>query len=173
VNKHPDLVRIVVGIDPPGGATECGIVTAGIDGNGHGYIIDDRSLAASPAKWGAAAVTAYNVNEADRVVGETNFGGDMVENTIQQVAGEQVIPYKAVRASRGKAIRAEPVAALYEKGMIHHVGEFPELEDEYCTWVPGVSKWSPNRLDAAVWCIYDLMVGKIGRLLMSDDDYGE
>ena len=173
LNKYPDLARVVVGVDPPGGATECGIVCAGIDDKGHGYIIEDRSLAGSPEKWASAVITSYNHNEADRVVAETNFGGDMVENTIQQVAGEQFISYKPVRASRGKAIRAEPVAALYEKGMIHHVGEFPDLEDELCTWVPGVSQWSPNRLDAAVWCIYDLMIGKTGRLLMSDDEYSE
>lgn len=169
--KHPDLARVVVGVDPPGGATECGIVSAGIDDRGHGYIIGDRSRAGSPNKWGSAVVTSYNMHKADRVVGETNFGGDMVENTIQQVAGEQFISYKPVRASRGKAVRAEPVVALYEKGLIHHVGEFPELEDEMCTWVPGISKWSPNRLDALVWCIYDLMVGKVGRLLMSDDEH--
>jgi phage terminase large subunit-like protein len=168
---HPDLVRVVVGVDPPGGATECGIICGGIDENGHGYVIDDRSLAASPEKWASEVVVCYNRNLSDRIVGESNFGGDMVQHTIEQVAGEQVLSYKAVSASRGKAIRAEPIVALYEKGLIHHVGEFPDLEDEMCTWVPGVSKWSPNRLDALVWVFYDLMVGKTGRLLMSDEDY--
>lgn len=159
VTSHPDLVRVIVGVDPPGGNTECGIVVVGLGDDGHGYIISDDSIFASPAIWGAEAVTTYNRNKADRIVGEKNYGGDMVENTIRQVEGGQDISYKSVQATRGKAIRAEPVAALYELGKVHHVGQYTELEDELCTWVPGVSKWSPNRLDALVWAVTELMPG--------------
>lgn len=158
--KAPALVRVVVGVDPPGGATECGIIAAGIGEDGHAYILDDKSLKASPDSWAEAVLTAYNRNTADRVVGEANFGGDMVENTILQAAKarSQTVAYKPVHASRGKAVRAEPIAAMYEQGRIHHVGEFPYLEEEMCTWVPGISRESPNRLDALVWSITELML---------------
>jgi len=92
------------------------------------------------------------------VVGEANYGGDMVENTIRSVEDGQRIAYKSVRASRGKAIRAEPVVAHYEQGHVFHVGEFAQLEDEMCNWVPGESDWSPNRLDALVWALTELIV---------------
>ena len=158
--KAPTLSRVVIGVDPPGGATECGIIAAGLGEDGHAYIVDDKSLKASPDSWAEAVLTAYNRNVADRVVGEANFGGDMVENTILQAAKarNQTVAYKPVHASRGKAVRAEPVAAMYEQGRIHHVGEFPYLEEEMCTWVPGVSRESPNRLDALVWAITELML---------------
>jgi phage terminase large subunit-like protein len=158
VRQHPELARVVVGVDPPGGQTECGIVVAGLGVDGDGYIIDDRSLYGSPGKWGGEAVTGYHLHEADRVLGERNYGGDMVESTIKSVADDEFVAYSDVYATRGKAVRAEPVAALYEKGRIHHVGELPGLEDEMCTWVPGQSKWSPNRVDALVWTIFDLMI---------------
>lgn len=157
VTSHPALVRVIVGVDPPGGATECGIIVGALGKDGDGYIIEDRSLKASPAKWGSEVLTAYHHNEADRIVGEKNYGGDMVENTIRRLEGGELVSYKDVHATRGKAVRAEPVAALYEQGRIHHVGEFPDLEDELCTWVPGVSKWSPNRLDALVWVITEII----------------
>jgi len=159
VTSHPDLTRIVVGVDPPGGATECGIVVAGVskvDGKLHAYVIDDKSLKASPGDWGKEVVTAYWHNQADRVVGEVNFGGDMVEHTIRTVDDD--VSYKDVRASRGKQVRAEPVAALYEQGRVHHVGQFAELEDEMTSWVPGETTASPNRVDALVWCLSELIV---------------
>lgn len=159
VTKHPALIRVVVGVDPPGSTgTECGIIVAGtaiVNNELHGYVIEDRSLYGSPAEWGAEVVTGYHRNKADRVLGEKNFGGDMVESTIRVV--DENVAYKGVHASRGKAIRAEPVAALYENGRVHHVGSFPEVEDEMCTWIPGAS-WSPNRLDAAVWTLTELML---------------
>ncbi len=157
VTANPDLIRVVVGVDPPGGATECGIVVAGDAGNGHYYVLDDRSLQDSPDKWAEAVLTGYNRNRADAIVGEANFGGDMVENTIKQAARTRslVYRYKAVQASRGKAVRAEPIVALYEQGRVHHVGNFAALEDELCEWVPGEGA-SPNRLDAAVWAITEL-----------------
>lgn len=160
VTQYPTLVRVVVGVDPPGGATECGILTVGLGSNGQGYVLEDRTLRASPGIWAEAVLTAYNRNNADRVVGEANFGGDMVENTILQAAKScnQFVSYKNVHASRGKAVRAEPVVAMYEQGRIHHVGEFPYLEEELCTWVPGESKESPNRMDALVWAITELLL---------------
>jgi len=156
VVEAPHLVRVVVGVDPPGGATECGIVVAGLGINGHGYVLEDRSIQAGPDVWGAEVATAYHGNSAGRVLGEANFGGDMVEALIRVI--DPRIAYKAVHASRGKAVRAEPVAGLYDQGKVHHVGQLPGLEDEQCTWVPGVSKASPNRIDALVWALTELML---------------
>jgi len=165
VTSHPDLVRVVTGIDPSGSTSgnECGIITAGtavVDGETHGFVVADDSIAGPPAKWATNGVTAYHHNRADRIIGETNFGGEMVENTIRTVEGGKEVAYRAVRASRGKAVRAEPVQALYEKKRIHHVGDFSGLETEMCTWVPGQSTWSPNRVDALVWAITDLMIAQ-------------
>jgi phage terminase large subunit-like protein len=161
VRDHPPLSRIVVGVDPEATNTETssetGIVVAGIsivNGQQHGYILDDLTLRASPGEWAAAAITGFHKFKADRVIGEVNNGGDMIEFTIHTV--EPNIPFKQVRASRGKAIRAEPVSALYEQGRIHHVGTFAELEDQLCEWVPGAK--SPDRLDALVWAISELML---------------
>lgn len=154
VTQTPDLARVVVGVDPPGGSTECGIVAAGLGADGNAYVLEDRSLAASPDDWGREVVTAYHRNKADRVLGEANFGGDMVESVIRTV--DRNVSYKAVRASRGKAVRAEPVAALYEQGKVFHVGQLPDLEDEMCSWVPGETQQSPNRIDALVWALTEL-----------------
>lgn len=159
VTEHPDLVRIIVGVDPTGSlGNETGIVIAGVGTDGHGYIIDDKSLLGTPGEWADAVLTAYNHNKADMIVGETNYGGDMVEATITQAASisNTTCRYKNVHASRGKAVRAEPVVAQYEHSRIHHVGEFPFLEEEMVTWVPGVSRNSPNRIDALVWAITEL-----------------
>jgi len=162
VTQYTSLSRIVVGVDPPGGRTECGIVTAGLGTDGHGYILEDRTLRGSPDTWADAVLTAYNRNMADMVVGEQNYGGDMVESTIMQSAKarQQIVRYKMVHASRGKAVRAEPVVAGFEQGRIHLVGDFPYLEDELCEWVPGETKESPNRMDAMVWAITELMLGE-------------
>lgn len=172
VVKSPELRRIVVGVDPPGGAAECGIVAGGLgkcDCRGkpedHVFILQDRSLRATPDVWADAVLTAYSSTKADRIVGEANFGGDMVWNTVYTAAKARglEVAYKDVRASRGKAVRAEPVAALYEQHRVHHVGMFSGLEDELCTWVPGETTESPNRLDALVWVITELVVAnKIG-----------
>ena len=155
----PRLTRIVIGVDPPGGATECGIVAAGkvnIAGRDHVYVLEDRSLQASPDKWASEVVVAYFHNMADRIIAESNFGGDMVENTIRMV--NRNVPVSLIRASRGKQARAEPVAALYEQGRVHHLGQMALLEDELCTWVPDEGMASPNRLDALVWAVTDLML---------------
>ena len=109
----------------------------------------------SPAEWASAAVTAHHVHKADRIVAEANQGGDMITHTLRTV--DASAPVKLVHASRGKRTRAEPVAALYEQGRVHHAGTFPELEDQLCTWTPDGP--SPDRLDALVWALTELMVG--------------
>lgn len=162
VVKHPDLSRIVVAIDPQGTNTqesaETGIVVAGIAQVGdklHGYVLADLTIKGTPDQWARSAVAGYHLHNADRIVGESNFGGDMVEHTVRTV--DKSVSYKAVHASHGKYVRAEPVSALYEQGRVHHVGSFVLLEDELCEWVPGAK--SPNRLDALVWAITELMLG--------------
>ncbi|MEA3323702.1 MAG: hypothetical protein U9Q37_00980 [Euryarchaeota archaeon] len=159
--SHPDLTRIVVGVDPSGSQhNETGIVVAGKSADGHGYVLDDKSLLGSPGEWADAVLTAYNRNDADMVVAEVNFGGDMCEATITRAADatNQTCRYKNVHASRGKAVRAEPIVAQYEHGKIHHVGGFSELEGEMVTWVPGQSNYSPNRIDALVWALTELFL---------------
>jgi phage terminase large subunit-like protein len=161
VRESPDLVRIVVAIDPSGGATEghaeCGIVAAGKGADGHGYVLRDVSERLGPERWARRAVQLYYELHADRLLAEKNFGGDMVASTIRAV--DPTVPVKLVTASRGKRLRAEPVAALDEQGKIHHVGTMPTLEDQLCSWVPDSGDPSPDRLDARVWAITELMLG--------------
>lgn len=158
VTRHPDLTRVVVGVDPAASTGETGIIVAGIDASGHGYILDDLSTAGSPETWGRQVVTGYYKHKADRAAVEANNGGDMVISTIKVV--DPRVATKKLWASRGKYTRAEPVAALYEQGRVHHVGVFTALEDEYCNWVSGESD-SPNHLDAAVWALTELMLNTI------------
>ena len=164
LEEVPALTRVVVGVDPPGSmGTECGIVAAGtakIDGMQHGYILLDYSLKALPDAWASEVLRAYNFTGADRVVAEVNYGGTMVQNTIEQAAKSRgmTVSYKDVQATRGKAVRAEPVVALFEQGRCHIMGELPLLEEEMCNWIPGETKESPNRVDAAVWCLTELMI---------------
>jgi phage terminase large subunit-like protein len=166
----PTLQRVAVGLDPNvknrdyaqlrrEGATaldEAGIVIAARDTQSppHFYVLDDRSIDAGPNEWGKAAVKGYRDFSADRLVGEVNNGGDMVEMTIRHV--DPNVSYKSVTASRGKAIRAEPIAALYEQGRVHHVGTFAKLEDEMCDFDPVTTVKSPNRMDALVWALTEL-----------------
>ena len=162
--RAPTLKRVVVAVDPTGSRSgdEAGIVVAGVDMEGMGYVLADESAAGlSPEEWAGRAVDAYHKFSADRIVGEANFGG-MVESTLRVV--DPSVAYKAVHASRGKAVRAEPVAALYEKKRVCHVKEFPALEDQMCMWTPD-SGWSPDRLDALVWALTDLMLGTERRQL--------
>ncbi|MFF4403600.1 terminase large subunit domain-containing protein [Streptomyces sp. NPDC001404] len=153
----PDLVRVVVAVDPAvtsgEDADETGIVVVGEDGTGHGYVLADRSLRGSPHATMRAAVQAYRDFTADCVVGEVNNGGDYIGSLLKAV--DPMVPYRAVRASRGKAIRAEPVAALYEQHRVHHVGLLAHLEDQLCTWTPEGAK-SPDRMDALVWGLTEL-----------------
>ena len=150
--------RIVVAIDPAGSSKstsdETGIIVAARDAGGRGYVLADCSGRYSPEGWARKAVLAYQEFKADRIVAESNFGGEMVEATIRSVANR--VPVKLVNASRGKAVRAEPIVALYEQARVHHVGTFPQLEDQMTSWVPGVSR-SPDRLDAAVWALTELL----------------
>jgi predicted phage terminase large subunit-like protein len=155
------LVRVVVAIDPAmtatDGSDETGIMMAGLGRDGDYYVLRDASLKASPHGWASMAVGLYHQHKADRIIGETNNGGDMVGSTIRAV--DASVSYKGVHASRGKYTRAEPVAALYEQGRVHHVGAFAELEDQMCTYVPGDSN-SPDRMDALVWALTDLALGE-------------
>ena len=157
----PELGRIVVAIDPPASERSgtCGIIGAGLDRDGAGYVLADGTVAmVRPDRWAAAAVLLYRSLGADALVAEVNQGGDMVVAVIGQVDPE--IPVRAVRATRGKWLRAEPVSALYAQGRVRHVGTFPELEDELCDFGPnGLSSGrSPDRLDALVWAITALML---------------
>ncbi|MEO0412945.1 MAG: terminase family protein [Pseudomonadota bacterium] len=161
VAKHPaNMARVVVAVDPVitghSGSDTCGIVVAGCDDGGHGYVLADVSVAAaSPETWASAALDAMDRFEADRLVAEVNQGGDMVEAVLR--AKQANVPYKGVHASRGKWARAEPVAALYEQARVHHVGRFEALEDEMTSYVAGQSK-SPDRMDALVWAMTDLLL---------------
>lgn len=167
LTKVPDLARVVVGVDPSITATgdEAGIVTAGRAGDEY-YTIADDSTQGTPLEWARAAVTAYHRHKANRIIAESNQGGEMVAAVIRQV--DASVPVKLVHASRGKQVRAEPVAALCEQGRDHHVGMFPALEDELCEWEPGMD--SPNRMDAKVWAYTDLM-NKSGQTTMAEDPF--
>jgi predicted phage terminase large subunit-like protein len=163
----PEMDRIVVAVDPPvtGGpkADECGIIVAGVTMQGppqdwRAYVLEDASVAGSPQVWAERAVAKAREYGADRLVAEVNQGGELVESLVRSI--DPLVPYRAVRASRGKAARAEPVAALYEQGRVFHCGGFAELEDQMCAMtVSGFTgKGSPDRVDALVWAITDLMI---------------
>ncbi|MDP9763852.1 phage terminase large subunit-like protein [Deinococcus enclensis] len=157
----PPMVRIVVAIDPQASQgsdnAETGIIVAGKDAAGKGYVLDDLSGDYSPTEWAEVAIEAYKYWQADCIVAERNNGGDMVENTIRAV--NPAVNAKTVWASRGKHTRAEPVSALYEKSNIHHAKVFPDLEGQMTTWVPG-DKVSPDRMDALVWAFTELLLGE-------------
>lgn len=152
------LVRIVVAIDPAAtsnpNSDETGIVVVGLGSNGHIYVLADLTIQGTPKEWGSQAVNGYHDHKADRIIGETNNGGEMVEYVISSL--DKSIPYTGVHASRGKITRAEPVSALYEKGECHHVGFFSALEDQMCDYDPKTSKYSPDRMDALVWAVSEL-----------------
>lgn len=155
----PDLVRVVVGVDPQaaqGSGAETGIIVAARGADGHAYVMGDLSGDFSPSEWANTAIDAYDYHRADAIVPERNNGGDMVESTIRTVRAN--VSVKTVWASRGKQTRAEPVSSLYQQGKVHHVGAFKDLEDQMTTWVPGEK--SPDRLDALVWALTELMLGE-------------
>jgi phage terminase large subunit-like protein len=160
---RPELVRIVVAVDPPvtatAGSDSCGIVVAGLGIDSRAYVIGDRTVQGrDPATWAKAAVAAYHDYQADTIVVETNQGGDLVVQTFKGI--DAFVPVKKVYASRGKYTRAEPVSALYNEGRVAHVGEFPELERQMCDFAAdGLANGkSPDRLDALVWAITELML---------------
>lgn len=160
----PDLVRVVVAVDPPVTATKtsdsCGIVVAGVGGDGRGYVLADRTLQGqAPQVWARAVMAAYRDFHADRVVAEVNQGGDLIETVLRTI--DTNAPVTKVRATRGKWLRAEPIAALYSEGRIAHVGCFCALEDQMCAFRPDVGRGrgkSPDRVDALVWALTDLML---------------
>lgn len=162
VQKLPDLVRINVAVDPATtsepGSDETGITVQGIDAAGNGYLLADDSGKYRPEEWARKAIAAYHFFNADRVVAEVNQGGDMVEAVLRSV--DPNIPYKAVHATRGKVLRAEPVASLYERGKVFHAEVFPELEDQMCSFTSDFDRkaqgYSPDRVDALVWGFTDL-----------------
>lgn len=170
VATAPQMQRIVVAVDPSGTrgdgkGDDIGIVVAGLGIDGHGYVLEDGTCQLSPEGWGRRAVDLYHRHRADRIVGEKNFGGDMVRFTV--ATADRNAAFKEVHASRGKAVRAEPVSALYEQGRVHHVGQFPDLEDEMCNFTASgyVGEGSPDRADAMVWALTELMLGQVADLL--------
>lgn len=170
ITSAPEMKRVVVAVDPSGTAGETdngdsiGIVVAGLAIDGLAYVLADRTCKLSPDGWGRRAVAAYREFRAERIVAERNFGGAMVEFTIRAV--DRLVSYKEVKASHGKSIRAEPVAALYEQGKIKHVGGFSALEDQMCALTSDgfIAEGSPDRVDALVWAITELMLGEDRRI---------
>jgi phage terminase large subunit-like protein len=162
VPAAPPLLRIVIGVDPPGsgrpGADSCGIVAAGIAGDNRIYVLEDASVAGlSPHGWASKVVALFHRLKADCVVAEVNFGGDMVRAVIQQI--DEAVPLRTVHATRGKWVRAEPVAMMYQQGRVKHVDPpMQALEDEMCGFgINGLASGaSPDRLDAMVWAVTEL-----------------
>lgn len=152
----PDPVRTIVAVDPAATDTgdETGILVCSRDSRHHGYVLADYSMRGTPDAWARKVVDAYDEHEADSVVVEVNQGGQMVASVLRTVRPS--LPIREVRASKGKQTRAEPISALYEQGRVHHVGSFPALEDQLTTWTPDDPK-SPDRLDALVWAMTELI----------------
>lgn len=162
----PDMVRVVVGVDPSGSGDvdnadndAIGIVVTGLGTDGNAYVFEDATVKAGPATWGRVAVQCYDRHEADVMVGEVNFGGAMVEYVIQTQRPRT--NFKMVTASRGKVVRAEPFSALYEQGKVRHVGYFSEMEEELCAFstVGYLGDKSPNRADSLIWTLTELFGG--------------
>ena len=170
VESAPDsLVEVVVAIDPAVSSNprsdETGIVVAGVDSDKRCYVLADGSGRMTPNTWAERAIALYDKYSADRIIGETNNGGDLVKEVLRTASGGNIFRFLAVNASRGKYARAEPIAALYEQGKVHHVDTFPELEDQMCTWTPkGPADASPDRMDALVWAITQLINRRITKI---------
>jgi phage terminase large subunit-like protein len=175
----PDFERIIVAVDPAATsgeeADETGIVAVGLatdaDGNRRGYVLADVSLRGTPDEWAGAAVALYHRLDADRIVAEKNNGGEMVEAVIR--AKDRNVPITLVTATRGKVVRAEPIAALYEQGRIHHVGRFDKLEDQMCLFTRDVDRTpgnSPDRVDALVWGLTSIFEKITGRRIRNTDN---
>ena len=156
----PIIYRMVVAVDPAvtsgEEADETGIITVGASPDGHYYVIADDSIRSTPVGWARRAIESCKQHGAERIVAETNNGGDLVLEVLKQVDSHVLV--KKVTASRGKQVRAEPISALYEQGRVHHIGEFPILEDQMVNWTPD-SNFSPDRMDALVWAITELATG--------------
>jgi phage terminase large subunit-like protein len=168
VKAAPELQRVIISVDPSGTAgagsdnvgDDIGIIAAGIGVDGRGYVLGDYSCNLSPDGWGRRVREVYSLHKADRIVAERNFGGAMVEAVIK--AQDKNLPVKVVTASRGKVARAEPIAAFYEQGRVSHIGGHADLEDQMCAMTPSgyVGDGSPDRADALVWALTELMLGK-------------
>lgn len=165
-NELPRFVRIIIAVDPSGcsgdedyRSDEVGIVVVGLSAHGHAYLVEDLSGRYGPRDWARIVNSAYSRHEADKIVAEKNYGGEMVRSTIE--AENPHLPVVLVTASRGKIVRAEPISQLYERGLIHHVGYFPEIEDQLCSFtVAGYQGMkSPDRADAVVWACTELFPG--------------
>jgi predicted phage terminase large subunit-like protein len=161
--KVPDMVRIVVAVDPSGSDDidnidndAIGIMVVGLGTDGNAYVMEDCTVKVGPAVWGKIATDAYDRHQANIIVGEDNYGGAMVKHTIQ--TAKRGVPYKSVKATRGKAVRAEPISSLYEQGKVRHVGWFRELENELSSFstIGYVGENSPNRADALIWAVTEL-----------------
>lgn len=173
----PDMVRIVVAVDPSGSDDKdnadndaIGIIVAGLGTDGNAYLLEDCTVKAGPATWGKIATDAYERHAADIVVGEQNYGGAMVHHVIKTARART--PYKQVNASRGKVVRAEPFSALYEQGKVRHVGEFRDLEDELVAFSTFgyMGESSPNRADALIWALAELFPGIVRDKRKSTED---
>lgn len=166
----PELLRVIVAIDPAvtsnENSDETGIIVAGKDDKGHAYILDDVSGKYSPNGWAELAVETYDKYQADAIVAEVNQGGDLVESIVESVAKGQgkIIPYRGIHATRGKVLRAEPVVALYEQRRVHHLKtrRLEKLEEQMSTYVPKGRGHSPDRIDALVWAVTELLFSKKG-----------
>lgn len=174
VSKFPELDYIVVAVDPSvkenptAESSETGIVVAGRKGRrglitAHGYVLDDLSILGGPSEWVKQAISAYYKYKANCIVAESNNGGALIKNAVHAVDPD--VPVELVTATRGKQLRAEPIAMLYDQRRVHHVGMFPALETQMCEWVPGDK--SPDRLDANVWALTYLLVGEKARIVTS------
>jgi hypothetical protein len=168
-NKIPALQRISIGVDPSGSVDgdEVGIVAVGKDHQGYLWVLSDNSGAYTPLQWATVTVNEYNSLQADSVVAERNFGGDMVASNILAVS--KMVNINEVTASRSKQVRAEPVVSMYEQGLVKHARGLNQLENEMLTWVPGSDR-SPNRVDALVWAVYDLMSAPEIDDVITDDE---
>ena len=162
----PDMVRVVVAVDPSGsgdddnaGNDEIGIIVAGLGNDGRAYVLEDLTIKGGPKTWGTVVTTAFDRHMADKIVAETNYGGEMVKFVVQ--TAKPGVPFKKLTASRGKAVRAEPISALTEQGKIRFAGTFPQLEDELCAFTTNgyMGQNSPNRADAFVWAMSELFPG--------------
>ncbi|WP_369412437.1 hypothetical protein [Mucilaginibacter rivuli] len=152
------LKRIVIAIDPAvtskDTSDETGIIAAGIGFDGHLYVIEDKTDCYKPTEWAKQAIALYQHYRADRIIGEVNNGGDLIETILRGV--DNKISYRSVHATRDKLTRAEPIAALYEQGKAHHIGQLLELELEMTSWEAKKAERSPNRIDALVWAATEL-----------------
>jgi phage terminase large subunit-like protein len=178
--KVPDMVRVVVAVDPSGSGDEdnasndaIGIAVVGLGVDGNGYLLEDCTIKAGPATWGKVATLAYDRHMADVIVGEANYGGAMVEFVVQTARPRT--PYKSVNATRGKVVRAEPISALYEHGKVRHVGYFTELEEELCGFstVGYTGEKSPNRADAVIWALTEIFEGMVAEVEDDEEDWHE